>query len=447
TIKQFGAKGDGSTDDYAALRGAAAFMSQPEQAGKTLYFPAGDYKINQVINRNDIQNPQEADLLNIRYVNAKDIKIIGCNAVVDVKGDFKKQKRLFISGNVWRSDLQQISPFDFLNSSGFTLAGFEIKGNVNQMDRDHSVDITEDGGRGVSTSGSTDYILEDLHIDGFSTDGMLLGIGYQYKLDTNVTVRNVISEGNGRQGLSIQQMRRATFTNDQFLNTGHTGKYGVHSPGAGVDIEPLYCISGCPDINNRAKQGLPNNTGDIVFDHCTFSNNIGAQIVAGNNHGTENVSVQNSEIDAIDAGSLGAVVIIVKDGVIKDSTIHTNKTAIIATASDASLAIQHNTIIDDRTSLRTAIMPLLDLSAGAITFSTNKVVIAAASYSSANTMIANLRGVTESSHNLFQTSLNQVGAYFRVAYGANTKVTTDTFTPSTFVKPNSLNIFPNPYSQ
>ena len=377
-IKQFGAKGDGSTDDYVAIRGAAAFISQPENAGKTLFYPPGDYKINQVINRNLIPSAAQADLLNIRYVNARNIKLIGCNATIDVKGDFDKKPRLFLAGNAWRSDLQQLSPFDFLNSSGFLVSGFEIKGNVDQMTRVKKVgrkviDIVEEGGRGLSTSGCVGYVLENLNIHGFSTDGMFLGIGYGYKLDTNVTVRNVTTSGNGRQGLSIQQMRGATFTNVKFINTGRTGDYGIHSPGAGVDIEPIYCVSGCATSANRKAQGLADNTGDITFTNCTFADNLGAQFVSGGSLGTENVTIQNSTFNGLRSGAKASLGLEGKNGVIANNTFITAKTAILINDSTATVDIH-----DNRITLVTATyygFPVIDIQAGRVTAKNNPITV------------------------------------------------------------------------
>ena len=377
-IKQFGAKGDGVTDDYTAIRGAAAFISQPENAGKTIYYPPGDYKINQVINRNLIPDAAQSDFLNIRYVNVQNIKLIGCNAIIDVKGDFDKKPRLFLSGNRWRSDLQQISPFDFINGTGFLVAGFEIKGNVDQMTRVKKIgrtviDIVEEGGRGLSTSGCVGYVLENLNIHGFSTDGMFLGIGYYYKLDTNVTVRNVTTSGNGRQGLSIQQMRGATFTNVKFLNTGRTGDYGIHSPGAGVDIEPIYCVSGCAASANRKAQGLADNTGNITFTNCTFVDSLGAQFASAGNLGTENITIQNSAFSGLRSGSKASLGLEGKNGVIANNTFITAKTAILINVPTATVDIHDNKI-----TLVTATyygFPAIDIQAGKVTAKNNPITI------------------------------------------------------------------------
>lgn len=444
-IKQFGAKGDGITDDYAAMRGAAAFISQPENAGKTLYYPPGTYKVDKVIDRKAYPDNTQADFFNIRYVNPQNIKLIGCGAIIDVKGDFKKNKRAFISGNLWRGDLAQVSPFDIRFGSGFLVSGFEIYGNLDKMSKDNSVDIVEDGGRGLSTSGGQNYVLENLNIHGFSTDGMFLGVGFEYKPDINATVRNVILKGNGRQGLSIQQMRGGTFTNVQFLSTG-VGAYGGHSPRAGVDIEPIYCVSDCPDSMNRKAQGLSANTGDITFTNCTFSDNLGAQLVSAGNLGTENITVQNSTFNNLNSGSRAAIALDGKNGVIANNTFVTAKTAIAIDAATPTVDIHDNTI----TSVATTPFrfPVVEISAGTVSFKNNHIIIPASAYNDQNSVVVNLAAVTTSALNIFETTLSDsVKKAFTVTYGSGTKVQQDNYLQPKYIKPFGITTFTNPYSK
>ena len=453
SIKQFGAIGDGKADEYDALRGAAAYMSQPEQIGKTLYFPPGTYKIDRFIDHNIIKAATTSVFLaNIQYIGAKNIKIIGCKAVIDVKGDFHKRPLAAAHGvpGKWRSDLTQVTPFRFSNSSGFTLAGFEIKGNVGQMAKDVTkdgsiIDILEGDGRGVQTSGSSDYILEDLNIHDFSTDGMELGLGIGYKLDTNVTVRNVILRGNGRQALSIEQVRGATFTSDQFLDTGG-GKYGGHSPRAGVDIEPIYCVSGCLAIRPLVPA---RNTGDILFDNCTFANNKGAQIVAGPNLGTENVTIKNSTLDGTESGNGIVLLLEVTNGIIDHDTFKARYWALLAKATGTNLTIHDSTFIDIKTVARNFLAPLVDIEGGATAvFTNNTISTMAISYNSTNKFGANLSGVISSSNNRFNTTLSGLAAeYFIVKYAPSTHVVSDSYAQPAHFKPNGLSVFANPYSQ
>jgi hypothetical protein len=444
-IKQFGAKGDGSTDDYAAMRGAAAFISQPENAGKTLYYPPGTYKVNKVIDRNAYPDNAQADLFNIRYVNPQNIKLIGCSAIINVKGDFKKSKRVFVTGDIWKGDLAQVSPFDIRFGSGFLVSGFEIYGNLDKMLKDNSVNIAEDGGRGISTSGGQNYTLENLNIHGFSTDGMFLGVGFAYKPDINATVRNVISKGNGRQGLSIQQMRGGTFTNVQFLSTG-VGAYGGHSPRAGVDIEPIYCVSGCPDSMNRQVQGLPSNTGDITFTNSTFADNLGAQLISAGNLGTENITIQNSTFNNLTSGSRAAVGLDGKNGIIANNTFITAKTAIAIESATATVDIHNNTI----TSVGAVPFrfPVVSITAGNVSFKNNHIIIPASAYNSQNSVMVNLATVTMSALNIFETTLSDpVKKAFTVSYGSATKVQQDKYVQPNYIKPAEVTTFTNPYSK
>ena len=471
-IKQFNARGNGLTDDYAALRLASAAMSLAESAGKTLYFSPGVYRIDQVGDRSTGDAPGSKD---IRFVGAQNIKIIGDGAVIDVKGNFHKQAYAPLDNGrtppMWHSDLEQITPFAFIDSSGFTLSGFEIRGNVERMTRETSKDgqainVIERGGHGVRTSGSSDYTLANLTIVGFSTDGLILGEHRGDAVDRNATVINVTSQRNARQGLSIIQLYGGTFTNSKFLDTGRTGAYGGHEPMAGVDVEPIH-----------AAPVVPVNTGDLVFAGCVFSGNVGSQFQAGWG-AIGAITIDRATIEASGDSSNYAVVLSTTSGVLKNSTIDTRTGAIwtawpqhpdatgdinttlsgntifttgngiVAKFAGATLLVDGNTIKGKYTSRAQYYMP--HLSAGDITFKNNRVFIPKAAFDPKQTsghLIAYLVGVTLSSRNTFETDLRTSGARFTVQYGAATKVDRDTYDRAPFIAPRGVASWSSPYSK
>jgi hypothetical protein len=109
------------------------------------------------------------------------------------------------------------------------------------------------GAEKIARVHSHHHALDGLLIDGF--DGARGG-------GTASLIEDVRCEHNGRQGCSVVGGRGYAFRNCKF---NHSGKAGVASaPGAGVDIE--------------AEGGKK--VRDLSFSGCEFSNNIGAGLVA-----------------------------------------------------------------------------------------------------------------------------------------------------------------------
>src|SRR5205814_2220238 len=65
-VKDFGAKGDGQSDDYDALQAAASALCQTPNA--TMLFPEGTYRIGR---HRVAGGPKEKEVQNIRYVGCK----------------------------------------------------------------------------------------------------------------------------------------------------------------------------------------------------------------------------------------------------------------------------------------------------------------------------------------------------------------------------------------
>jgi polygalacturonase len=255
-VTAFGAVGDGVTDNYAALRAAAAAINAA--GGGTLYFPPGAYYVARY--RGDGLTPQAS---NISYVNCTNLTIEGYGAKVMVNGNFDRAS----GGNI-------VIPFNLYNCSNFTLEGLEIAGDVDQ--ERNSTDLVEAYAYGIATSQCSNYTIRDVYVHGFQTDGIYLG-GSNSIADRNATLINVVSSGNARQGLSIIQLYGGQFIGCTFEDTGLTnatatnvGGYGWHNPGTGVDVEP-----------NRWGSTIDVNTGNLDFENCTFSNNLGGQFRCG----------------------------------------------------------------------------------------------------------------------------------------------------------------------
>ncbi len=111
----------------------------------------------------------------------------------------------------------------------------------------------------VYVGGFSNVTVQGLTLKDSGGDGICVGrkfstLGYAH----NVTIRDIVSDGNHRQGISIGSAVNLTVTNAVFKNTDGT------PPQAGVDLEP-----------DQPYDRLEN----IRFQNCRFENNTGSNII------------------------------------------------------------------------------------------------------------------------------------------------------------------------
>ncbi|WP_354428985.1 MULTISPECIES: glycosyl hydrolase family 28-related protein [unclassified Mucilaginibacter] len=252
-VKDYGANGDGVTDNYNALIKVAKAVNA--NGSGTVYFPAGKYYIAQYNTKN---NPV-ADIL---FSGCNGLSIIGDKAVISVNGNFFRAADLLV-GRLQKSTTEAVIPISISKCQNVTIKGLEINGNINRMTRDPKT--TEGSGHLIQLWDCENVNISNVYTHHGQTDGIYIG---GIKGCRNVTITNSISSNNGRQGMSITHLYKGLFDNCQFINTGITdGAYTRHAPSAGVDIEPQVIPAG-------AKMG------GIVFRNCTFANNMGAQFMS-----------------------------------------------------------------------------------------------------------------------------------------------------------------------
>jgi hypothetical protein len=274
-VKDFGAKGDGKSDDYDALQSAASALCKVP--GATLLFSEGTYRIG----RYRIGGgPKENKVQNVRYVGCKGNTITGVKAKIEVDGNFRRSADKKGNGSS-TSYADTVVPFEMIQSSGFRIIGFEIVGNVGKTSRDPNVAVG--GAAGILTLKCRDYFIEDVTVSGFAGDGIRLGEDSQ-SADQGVHLVNVTSTNNARQGLAIINVHGADVVNSAFNNNGRTGVYGSYPASAGVAIEPVRYES----------QTDP--AGGITFDKCRFEENIGPQFLSERPDLVDSITVKNSFI-------------------------------------------------------------------------------------------------------------------------------------------------------
>lgn len=281
-VKQYGAKGNGKTDDtYAILKA----VDRVNQLGRnvTLYFPKGVY----IVKPQKINDGAGPAFLPIDILNFKDC------AQLTIKGD--KGTRIRFASNLYYGTFQK--------------AGNRIN-PLSGVTTDYNVRVAV--GSGIILSSCTDVQVTNLEIDGnsagFITGGQFGDVGYQIDNDgifiqdsRNITINNVFAHHFGRDGIMVLNKtpngfatpnQKIVVKNSRFENNGRqgfswcggigftadntsfsfTGKGKFNSPpGAGIDFEPNggYVV----------KDGL--------FTNCVIQNNSGVGVLA--DQGSTNV--------------------------------------------------------------------------------------------------------------------------------------------------------------
>lgn len=149
-------------------------------------------------------------------------------------------------------------------------------------------------GYGVSVQGGSNITIEDVTVTDMWGDGIDVTFVNPDSLGRrppkNVIVRNVVCDGNRRQGMSLEAGDWVLIEDSKFINTG--GTTGT-LPMNGLDIEPSNDTTQCSNImvrrcrfENNGKTGTVDGgfgcsvymlgTTNVTVDNCDFVSNKGA---------------------------------------------------------------------------------------------------------------------------------------------------------------------------
>jgi len=273
-VKDFGAKGDGVTDDYGALKRAFAALNEARTG--VLVFPPGRYYIKKYRIKLD-----QLDEENITLKNCSNVIIDLQGSEVRVNGAIHRGADR--KGKIgWISEINTVIPINLVNCSNITIKNGTLIGEARLMTRDSGT--VEGACHGVRIANCHTITLDSLSINNFASDGLYIAGLYtqdskKYGVSTNIVLKNVSFKGNARQGMSIVGARDVRCTECSFTEMGNTGgSYGGHSPMAGVDIEPTER----PPVAGAM-------TGEIYFENCKFGDNEGFNFVASSPYTTDTV--------------------------------------------------------------------------------------------------------------------------------------------------------------
>ena len=194
-VKQFGAKGDGVTDDTLSIQTALNYVDD-------VFVPKGTFMVNAITHILPNSNNR------IKLDNDAIIEAIGNSAT-------------------------NYAVIDINNKSNVEISGGTIKGDR----ANHTGDSGEWGMCLSVENGATNIYIHDIKLINAWGDGLYINNA------TNVRTQNLIIDNARRNGISIISVETFNSLNDYISNTNGT------APQAGVDIEPNYTTDKLIDIN------------------------------------------------------------------------------------------------------------------------------------------------------------------------------------------------------
>lgn len=222
--KDYGIKGDGVTNDTAAIQ---ALINQMN-IGDTLYFFPGTFMIDATAAKKLIWKSN----INIEISPQATLKVISNNA-----GNYEL--------------------FDLSNLSNIRIIG----GGRLQGERTTHTGTTGEWGMGIMMKKSTNIKIEDIRIDDFWGDGIYVGGDGYGNQSKNICIRKVHADNNRRQGISVVNIDGLLVDGCTLSNTNGT------APQTGIDFEPNNNGEMLKNIVVRGTKIINNAGGDILFAH------------------------------------------------------------------------------------------------------------------------------------------------------------------------------------
>jgi len=207
-VKDFGAVGDGVTDDTAAIQAAlTSTYSNNGGRGIKLLFSAGTYLITSSLTTGSNQFLQFDPSVIINLVPLS-------NNETTSAFNSSNQTNVVFDGN------------------GATINGYRSGANPS----------IEGNAAAFFVYGSDNVTIRNFNINNFSTDGITIaGDNSTSGPSTNVLIEGVVCNNNRRNGLSITHANGVTIFNGKYINSNGS----PNGPFAGIDVEP--------NINNYAQ--------------------------------------------------------------------------------------------------------------------------------------------------------------------------------------------------
>ncbi len=292
-IRDFGAIGDGKTNNTIAFQKASAYLKA--NGGKLIIdsgiYIAGKQKLAGNYGAGHSYSP--APIISITG-GSKPITIIGDKAIIKAADSLKYgsfnpvtglKDSLRKQGNVSDYYASAFSMINIISCSSITIIGITIDGNSGKMDIGPGFGPSgiQLAALGIGLYGNKKAKVTDCYIHHCALDGIIVAWPGLKDYDPIYphTIINVRAEYNGRQGLSWVGGNNLTVINCNFSSTGKALNNGipvVSKPSAGIDIEVENSIIRNGNFVNcfiydNAGSGIISigqNTYNIHFRKCTF---------------------------------------------------------------------------------------------------------------------------------------------------------------------------------
>jgi hypothetical protein len=251
-VKDFGAVGDGATDDTDAINNAIEY--QNSLGGGVVAIPPGTYMVK----------ADDPDATTTFLHDEGGIELMDNIALVMHGATLK---------SIPNSDTKYVVLRCYMKNN------VSIYGGKIQGERDEHTGETGEWGYGLAITASNDVAVYGTKFIDCWGDGVNIqqSGGENSQVSNNLYFNNIVCDNNRRQGMSVEGVHHLVVENSTFSNTSGA------LPSCGVDIEP-YNVStpvhdmtfrSCRFINND-NSGLLAMTGGVrglVVDSCYFSNN------------------------------------------------------------------------------------------------------------------------------------------------------------------------------
>ncbi|HML88165.1 MAG TPA: glycosyl hydrolase family 28-related protein [Methylomusa anaerophila] len=248
-VKSYNAKGDGVTNDTAAIQ--AAVDAVPPDGG-TVVIPEGVYLVDAV--------------QSIRIKNGVTLKMAPNTVLKAVPNNSERYAVLTIK-----------------DASNITIQGGVIEG-----ERAQHTGTTGEWGMGIQILGSSNITVANTVCNNLWGDGFYIGSGTAGKVSEDVRLIDVQADNNRRQGISLICGRRIEIIRPRLTNTNGT------LPSAGIDIEP----NKISDVLEEIKLVEPFTAGNAGAGISVVLQQIGGTNAA------VSIEISNHHDDASDRGML-----------------------------------------------------------------------------------------------------------------------------------------------
>ena len=261
SVKDFGAQGDGVTDDTAAIQ--AAIDAANTAGGGTVTVPAGVYMIDASV-----------------YVNMKD----NVSLVIETGAELKAITNALAVYSVIRAT----------NVDNWSVVG----GGKVTGERTTHTGVTGEGGECITVFGCNNFVIDGLTIQDGWGDGIYIGGNVTVNQSRSFTIQNCYLNNNRRNNISVTAGRDFTITNNRITNANGT------APEAGIDLEPnpsdAWDVEDCVVSNNIvwANAGPGITCSAIYHGNTTIADNV------AHGNGGDGIASSNSQAPVVIANNL-----------------------------------------------------------------------------------------------------------------------------------------------